>query len=132
MHSNGYVTIIIIFSCFCIDCSGSSSRMKRKRRIFKKKVSDHIRYVINKAKRTKEKPDFITADDWIEITRTWETEKHKKICEQNRKNRASSSSDGSASATYAGGSISISEYRRRMLSLFKLVSSFNSMVTNFC
>ena len=56
------------------------------RRIFKKKVGDHIRYVINKAKRTKEKPDFITADDWIEITRTWETEKNKKMCEQNKTN----------------------------------------------
>ena len=102
------------------------------RRIFKKKVGDHMRYVMNKAKRTKEKPDFVTTDDWMELNRTWETEKHKKRCEQNRKNRASSSSDGSASATYAGGSISIGEHRRRMVNLFKFVISFNSMVTNFC
>ena len=101
------------------------------RRIFKKKVGDYMRYVINKAKRTKEKPDFVTTDDWIELTRTWETEKHKRRCEQNRKNRASSSSDGSTSATYAGSSISIGEHRRRIVSLFKLVSLFNSTVTNF-
>ncbi|XP_056163113.1 uncharacterized protein LOC130136797 [Syzygium oleosum] len=56
--------------------------------------------VINKAKRKQEKPDFITADNWTEIMRTWDTEKHKQISEINKKNRASSSSEGSA--TYAG------------------------------
>ena len=102
------------------------------RRIFKKKAGDHMRNVMNKAKRNQRKPDFITAGNSTKITRTWETEKHKKRCEQNRKNQASSSSDGSASATYAGGSISIGEHRRRMVNLFKFVSSFNLMMTNFC
>ncbi|XP_056166447.1 uncharacterized protein LOC130137908 [Syzygium oleosum] len=84
------------------------------RRIFKKKTGDHMRNVMNKAKRNQRKPDFITADNWTEITTTWETEKHKQISEQNKKNRASSSSEGSAFATYVGGSINIREHRKRM------------------
>ncbi|XP_056161913.1 uncharacterized protein LOC130135997 [Syzygium oleosum] len=84
------------------------------RRIFKKKAGDHMRNVMNKAKRNQQKPDFIKADNCMEITRTWETEKHKQISEQNKKNRASSSSEWSASATYAGGSINIGEHRKRM------------------
>ena len=102
------------------------------KRIFKKKIGDHMQYMINRAKRRKEKPTFFTTDNWTKITKTWKTDKHKLRCEQNKKNRASSASDGFASATYAGGSISIGEHRRRIISLFKFVSSFNSMVTNFC
>ena len=93
------------------------------KRIFKKKAGDHMQNMINKAKRNQRKLDFITADNWMEITRTWETEKYKQISEQNKKNRASSSSEGSASATYAGGSINIGEHRKRMVSLFKHVVS---------
>ncbi|XP_056174569.1 uncharacterized protein LOC130140100 isoform X2 [Syzygium oleosum] len=85
---------------------------KEVRRIFKKKTGDHMRNVMNRAKRSQEKPDFITADNWAEIKRTWDTEKHKQISEINKKNRASSSSEGSA--TYAGGSINIGEHRKRM------------------
>ena len=86
---------------------------------------------MNRAKIKQVKPSFITADNWTEINRTWDTEKHKQISEQNKKNRASSSSDGFASATYAGGSISIGKHKRKMISLFKFVSSFNSIVTHF-
>ncbi|XP_056170473.1 uncharacterized protein LOC115666878 [Syzygium oleosum] len=82
------------------------------RRIFKKKAGDHMRNVMNKAKIRQEKPDFITTDNWTEIKRTWDTEKHKQMSERNKKNRTSSSSQGSA--TYAGGSINIGEHRKRM------------------
>ena len=78
-----------------------------------------MRYVINKAKRTKEKPDFVTTDDWIELTKTWKTEKHKRRCEQNRKNRASSSNEGSA--TYAGSFINIGEHKKIMVSLINML-----------
>ncbi|XP_048134029.1 uncharacterized protein LOC125314839 [Rhodamnia argentea] len=82
------------------------------RRIFKKKAGDHIRNVMNKAKRSQGKPDFITGDDWTEIKRIWESEKNMQRSEQNKKNRASSSTEGSA--TYAGGSINIGEHKKRM------------------
>ena len=52
---------------------------KKVRRIFKKKACDHMRNVINRAKRSQEKTDFITADKWAEIKKTWDTEKHKQI-----------------------------------------------------
>ncbi|XP_056169584.1 uncharacterized protein LOC130138721 [Syzygium oleosum] len=94
---------------------------KEVRRIFKKKADDHMRNVMNRAKRSQEKSDFITADNWTEIKRTWDTEKHKQISEQNKKNRASSSSEGSA--TYAGGSINIREHRKRMDKYDELVMS---------
>ncbi|XP_056174627.1 uncharacterized protein LOC130140114 [Syzygium oleosum] len=71
-----------------------------------------MRNVMNRAKRRQEKPDFITADNWAEIKRIWDTEKHQQISEINKKNRASSSSEGSA--TYAGVSINIGEHRKRM------------------
>ncbi|XP_048127820.1 uncharacterized protein LOC125312741 [Rhodamnia argentea] len=82
------------------------------RRIFKKKAGDHIQNVMNKAKRSQGKPDFITGDDWTEIKRIWESEKNMQRSEQNKKNRASSSLEGSA--TYAGGSINIGEHKKRM------------------
>ncbi|XP_048132790.1 uncharacterized protein LOC115733800 isoform X1 [Rhodamnia argentea] len=85
------------------------------RRIFKKKAGDHIRNVMNKAKTKKVKPHFITGEDWTEMNRTWEGEKMKQRSEQNAKNRASRSSEGSStSATYAGGSINIGEHRKRL------------------
>ena len=92
---------------------------KEIKRIFKKKAGDHMRNVMNRAKRDQEKPDFFTADNWAEIKRTWDTEKHKQISEINKKNRASSSSEGSA--TYAGGSINIGEHRKRMVSLLNML-----------
>ncbi|XP_056159232.1 uncharacterized protein LOC130135029 isoform X1 [Syzygium oleosum] len=92
---------------------------KEVRRIFKKKAGDHMRNVMNRAKRSQEKPDFITADNWAKIKRTWDTEKHKQISEINKKNRASSSSKGSA--TYAGGSINIGEHRKRIVSLLNML-----------
>ncbi|XP_048128343.1 uncharacterized protein LOC115742148 [Rhodamnia argentea] len=57
------------------------------RRIFKKKAGDHIRNVMNKAKRSQGKPDFIIGDDWTEIKRIWESEKNMQRSEQNKKNR---------------------------------------------
>ncbi|XP_056171605.1 uncharacterized protein LOC130139193 [Syzygium oleosum] len=80
-----------------------------------------MRNVMNRAKRSQEKSDFIAADNWTEIKRTWDTEKHKQISEINKKNRASSSSEGSA--TYAGGSINIGEHRKRMDKYDELVTS---------
>ncbi|XP_056158501.1 uncharacterized protein LOC130134825 [Syzygium oleosum] len=85
---------------------------KEVKRNFKKKADDHMRNVMNRAKRSQEKSDFITADNWAEIKSTWDTEKHKQISEINKKNRASSSSEGSA--TYVGGSINIEKHRKRM------------------
>ena len=88
---------------------------KEVRRIFKKKASDHMRNVMNRAKRSQEKLNFIIGDNWTEINRIWKTEKSRQISEQNKKNRSSSSSEGSA--TYAGGSINIGEHRKRLVSL---------------
>ena len=100
------------------------------RKIFKKKVGNHMRYMIHRVKRTKKKLDFITVDNWTIITRTLETEKYKQMCEMDKKNWDSSSSDGFASATYVESFINIDEHKRRMISLFKLVRSFNSMITH--
>ena len=80
-----------------------------------------MRNVISKAKTKQEKPSFLTADNGMEIKRTWETEKHKQMSERNKKNRASSSSEGPASATYAGGSINIRKHRKRMVSLLNML-----------
>ncbi|KAI6688728.1 hypothetical protein NL676_025556 [Syzygium grande] len=85
---------------------------KEARIIFKRKAGGHMRNVMNRAKRSQETPDFITADNRVEIKRTWDTEKHKQISEINKKNRASSSSEGLA--TYAEGSINIEEHRKRI------------------
>lgn len=71
---------------------------------------------MNKAKKSQQKPDFITGDDWTGIKRIWESETNKLRSEQNKKNRASSSTEGSA--TYAGGSINIGEHRKRLVSVF--------------
>ena len=78
-----------------------------------------MRNVMNRAKRSKEKPDFITVDNWAEIKRTWDTEKHKQISEINKKNQAYSSSEGSA--TYAGGSINIGKHRKKLVSLLNML-----------
>ncbi|KAI3420691.1 uncharacterized protein J3R85_012485 [Psidium guajava] len=83
------------------------------KRIFKKKAGDHIRNVINRAKTRQVKPDFITGDSWTEMNKTWENERNKQRSEQNKKNRSSTSSEGSA--TYAGGSITVGEHKKRMV-----------------
>ena len=80
------------------------------RRIFKKKVSDHIRNVINRVKIKQVKLAFIAVDYLMEINRILQTEKNQQISKQNKKNRSSSSSKGSA--TYVRGSINIGEHRK--------------------
>ncbi|KAI6695565.1 hypothetical protein NL676_023275 [Syzygium grande] len=82
------------------------------RRIFDKKISDFMRNVMNRAKSKQAKPSFFTADNWVAINTFWASEQSRQLCDQNKKNRSSSSSDGSA--TYAGGSINIAEHRKRL------------------
>ena len=74
---------------------------------------------MNKVKRSQEKPNFIIADNWTKIKRTLDIEKHKQISEQNKKNRAFSYNEGSA--TYAGSSINIEEHRKRIISLLNML-----------
>ncbi|XP_056163789.1 uncharacterized protein LOC130137081 [Syzygium oleosum] len=71
-----------------------------------------MRNVMNRAKSKQAKPSFFTADNWEAINTFWASEQSRQLCEQNKKNRSSSSSDGSA--TYAGGSINIAEHRKRL------------------
>ena len=85
------------------------------KRIFDKKISDFMRNVMNRAKIKQVKPSFFTVNNWSAINRFWAPEQSRQLCEQNKKNRSSSSSDGSA--TYAGGFINIVEHRKRLVSL---------------
>ncbi|XP_074567154.1 uncharacterized protein LOC141823833 [Curcuma longa] len=82
------------------------------RRIFKKKCGDHIRHILNHAKTRKKKPACITDENWVKISKFWETEESKKISNQNKLNQAYNT--GASSATYAGGSINMDEHTRRL------------------
>lgn len=86
------------------------------RRILNKKAGDHMRNVMNKAKTTQRQPAWMDDQSWREIHRKWASEEHKRASERNKINRTSSSRE-SGIGTYAGGSITVAEHKRKMVSI---------------
>ena len=85
------------------------------------KAKVRYRSLMHKIRNSQEKGVHLTEDTWQKWKTTWTDPTYKKMCEQFSKNRRSETGGpGSGVARHTGGSISHSQHRQRLVSIFKL------------
>ena len=86
------------------------------------KARERYRSLMHKIRHNQEKSVHLTKDAWQKWKTAWSDPAYKKLCEQFSKNRCSETGGpGSGVARHTGGSISHSQHRQRLVSIFARV-----------
>lgn len=87
---------------------------------FESRAGEWLKQTFKRVRATLVKPAWVNINKWPLMLERWNSQKFKKLCEINKKNRHA---DAASATTYwRGGSVSMLAHKRKMVSLISALS----------